>query len=107
MPLTLPCNGGTTDVIARLDLRSTTATGVPPTAAITVPNQVTCGVSRALTATVSDANNDLVSTRWLVDGKLLAASVTSVVFTETHELAVRARDARGATTTVKKVVSCL
>lgn len=80
---------------------------VKPTAAITVPNQVTCGVSRALTATVSGANNALVSTRWQVDGKLLAASVTSVVLTGTHELAVRARDARGATTTVKKVVSCL
>jgi hypothetical protein len=42
-----------------------------------------------------------------VDGVLLASSVTSVTFTGTHELAVRVRDARGGTTTAKKVVSCL
>jgi hypothetical protein len=105
--LTLPCGSGTTTVTARLNLNSNPATGSPPIASITVPSQVTCGAARALTATVSDPNNDLVSTRWLVDGVLLASSVTSVTFTGTHELAVRARDARGATTTTKKVISCL
>jgi hypothetical protein len=48
-----------------------------------------------------------VSTRWVVDGTLLASTVSSVTFTGTHELSVRVRDARGATTTAKKVVSCL
>jgi hypothetical protein len=105
--LVLPCGNGTTTVTARLNLNSNAPTGSPPTASITVPSKVTCGVPRNLTATVSDPNNDLVSTRWLVDGVLLASSVTSVTFTGAHELSVRARDARGATTTAKKVISCL
>ncbi len=106
-PLVLPCGGGTTTVTARVTLASTAATGAPPTATITVPAAVTCGTSRALTATTSDPNGDIVSTRWLVDGRLLAASVSSVTFTGTRELSVRVRDARGATTTAKKVISCL
>ncbi len=77
------------------------------TATITVPSQVTCGVPRTLTATTSDPNSDIASTRWLVDGVLLASSVSSVTFTGAHELSVRVRDSRGATTTAKKVVSCL
>jgi hypothetical protein len=72
-----------------------------------VPSQVACGSPRALSATISDPNNDIVSTRWLVDGTLLASTVSSVTFTGTHELSVRVRDVRGATTTAKKVVSCL
>jgi len=107
VPLTVPCNTGTAEITARIDLGSSGATGSPPSGTITVPSQVTCGVSRALTYTQSDPNNDIVSRRWLVDGTLLASSVTSVVFTGTHTLAVRLRDARGATTTVTKVVSCL
>lgn len=107
VPLTVPCNTGTAEITARIDLGSSGATGSPPTGTITVPSQVTCGVSRALTYTQSDPNNDIVSRRWLVDGTLLASSVTSVVFTGTHTLAMRLRDARGATTTVTKVVSCL
>jgi hypothetical protein len=105
--LVVPCGTGTTTLTARVTLASTTATGAPPTATIAVPSQVTCGVPRALTATTSDPNNDIVSTRWLVDGVLLASSVSSVVFTGARELSVRVRDARGATTTAKKVVSCL
>lgn len=105
--LTLPCGSGTTDVVVRLNLTSGTPTGAPPSATITVPSQVTCGTPRALTATVSDPNGDIVSTRWLVNGVLLASTVSSVTFTGTRELAVRVRDSRGATTTVKKVVSCL
>jgi hypothetical protein len=105
--LVVPCGTGTTTLTARVTLASTAATGAPPTATITVPSQVTCGVPRALTATTSDPNNDIVSTRWLVDGVLLASSVSSVVFTGSRELSVRVRDARGATTTAKKVVSCL
>ncbi len=104
--LVVPCGAGTTSVTARVNLSSSTVTGSPPSATITVPAQVTCGVSRSLIANVSDPNNDIVSTRWLVDGTLLASSVASVKFTGTHELTVRVRDARGATTTAKKVVSC-
>lgn len=106
-PLVLPCGAGTTTVTARVTLASTTATGSPPTATVTVPSQVTCGVARALTATTSDPDSDIVSTRWLVDGVLLASSVSSVTFTGPHELSVRVRDSRGATSTAKKVVSCL
>lgn len=106
VPITFPCNSGTGTAIARLDLSSTGAQGSPPTGTITVPSQVTCGVSRALTKTTSDPDNDIVSTRWLVDGTLLASSVTSVVFTGTHTLGLRVRDARGATTTATKVISC-
>jgi len=105
--LTLPCGSGTTTLTARVNLNSNPASGSPPTATITVPSQVTCGVPRSLTATVSDPNNDIVSTRWLVNGVLLASSVSSVTFTGSRELAVRVRDARGATTTTKKVISCL
>jgi hypothetical protein len=105
--ITLACGTGTTTLTARLALTSSSATGSPPTATITVPSQVTCGVPRSLTATTSDPNSDIVSTRWVVDGTLLASTVSSVTFTGTHELSVRVRDARGATTTAKKVVSCL
>lgn len=106
-PLVVPCGTGTATVTARITLVSATATGSPPTATITVPSQVTCGAGRSLTATTSDPNGDIVSTRWLVDGVLLAASVSSVTFTGTHELSLRVRDARGATATARKVVSCL
>jgi hypothetical protein len=105
--ITLPCGTGTTTLTAKVTLNSSSATGAPPTATITVPSQVACGSPRALSATISDPNNDIVSTRWLVDGTLLASTVSSVTFTGTHELSVRVRDVRGATTTAKKVVSCL
>jgi len=105
--ITLPCGNGTTTLTARVALSSASATGSPPAATITVPSQVTCGVPRALTATISDPNNDIVSTRWLVNGTLLASTVSSVTFTGTREITVRVRDARGATTTAKKLVSCL
>jgi hypothetical protein len=66
----------------------------------------TCGAPRALTATISDPNGDAGPMRWKVDGVLLAPGTSTMVVTGSHTLEAVVRDARGATTTAKKVVSC-
>lgn len=110
MTVTVPCNTSTSTVTIKLTLRNPTngsALGRPPTVSITTPSSVSCTSPTTLAATVTDPNNDVDDTRWYVDGVLLAPSVTTMLFTGTHELRAVARDERGAATTAKKVVSCL
>ncbi len=102
----LPCNGEMADIEASFGLVATSWIGSPPTGSITVPSTVTCPSTRALTTTGSDAQNDVVSVRWKVDGVLLAAGVTSMPFTRAHTLQAIVRDSRGATKTLTKSVTC-
>ena len=55
---------------------------------------------------VSDADSDLASVRWRVDGVLMQYGITSMAFTQAHLLELVVRDARGATVTAKKNVGC-
>ncbi|MBP6729753.1 MAG: DUF1929 domain-containing protein, partial [Microthrixaceae bacterium] len=109
--LRVPCNNSEASVTVRYTLRSPTtgsAIARPPTVSITTPAQVPCnGSATALAANATDPDGDLVGVRWRIDGVLMAPTTTTVVFTTGHVLAATAEDARGARTTVKKVVLCL
>ena len=107
LELTLPCGEGTAEVVAWIGFNSVSWPGTPPSVNITVPSQVTCPSTVNLTKTLSDAQQDIVSVRWLADGVLLEDGVTSMPFTEAHELTAIVRDARGATYTKRKTVACL
>lgn len=107
--MTLPCNTS----IATIQLKVTaqnpangSSLGRPPAVTNTTSATGTCGVSRALTAMVTDPDSDASPVRWRVDGVLMAPTTSSIVVTETHTIEAIARDARGATTTVTKEVSC-
>lgn len=108
--MTVPCNSGTASITARLTARDPgngSALGKPPVVTNTTSATGTCGAPRALTATVSDPNGDAGPVRWKVDGVLLAPGTSTMVVTGSHTLEAVVRDARGATTTAKKVVSCI
>jgi hypothetical protein len=107
--MTVPCNNSTAAITARITARDPgngSALGKPPVVTNTTSATGTCGAARALTATVSDPNGDAGPVRWVVDGVLLPPSATTMVVTGSHTLEAVVRDARGATTTAKKVVSC-
>jgi hypothetical protein len=63
-------------------------------------------VSRALTATVSDIDGDAGPVRWRVDGVWMAPGTNAMVVSENHLLEAVVRDARGATTTAIKELTC-
>lgn len=107
-----PCTGGGFGTAyGTLDLALNVYGGTvssPPSVSITVPSAVTCPTSSLqLTANTSDPDADLASVRWYVDDALLGPTVTAIPVTQAHTLRVVARDARGATTTDVKAVSCL
>ena len=52
-------------------------------------------------------DDDIVSLRWIVDGVLLEDTYPTIPFTEAHEITAVVRDARGATTTDTKLVTCI
>jgi len=106
----VPCNTSTSDVTIKLTLRNPTngsSLGRPPVVTITTPSSMSCSSPTTLAATVTDPNNDLEDVRWYVDGVLLAPSVTTMMFSGSHEIRAVARDERGGATSAKKVVSCL
>jgi hypothetical protein len=105
--LTVPCGTGTIDVTIRFDLRSAAILDEAPIASIDTPGGVSCPTTLALDATVVDPDGDLASVRWFVDDVLVSPSVSSIPMTTAHALRLVARDARGATTTVRKDVHCL
>ncbi|MBK8720226.1 MAG: hypothetical protein IPN32_36815 [Deltaproteobacteria bacterium] len=72
-----------------------------------MPSTVTCPSTVSLTIDTDDAEADIASVRWRVDGVLLDDALTSIPFTQAHELTAIVRDARGATTTVRKSIACL
>lgn len=106
-----PCTGGglgtaTGTLDLALEVRGGTVSS-PPLVSITVPASVSCSGGVSLTATATDPDTDLASLRWYVDDVLLAPNTTTIPFTQAHVLRAVARDARGATTTDVKAVSCL
>ncbi|MBX7082991.1 MAG: hypothetical protein K1X88_27545 [Nannocystaceae bacterium] len=104
--LDVPCNGILAEVSATFDVIATSWLGSPPEAEITVPATVACPDDIALAIDVDDAESDVASVRWRVDGVLLDDALTSVPFTRSHALTAIVRDSRGATTTVRKQVDC-
>lgn len=102
----VPCNGEVAEVTATFDLVATSWLGSPPEVAITVADTVDCPDTVALTADTFDAEYDLESLRWYVDDVLLDAGTTSIDFTTDHVLRAVARDARGATRSATKSVTC-
>jgi hypothetical protein len=105
----VPCNTSQATVTMFIELADPgdgSALGQPPTVEITTPSTVTCGVPTALSATVDDRDGDLIDVRWSIDGALMAPGTSSVTFTGTREMAVVARDARGAATTDRRTVQC-
>ena len=108
--LEIPCNNSKASLEVNFNVSSSVtgaALGSPPVVVNTTPASGTCGVSRALSATVSDPNSDAGAVRWRVDGVLMAPGTTSMVVTGSHTVEAVVRDTRGATTTAKKVVSCI
>ena len=105
--LDVPCNGILAEVSATFDVVASSWLGSPPEAEITVPSTVACPSTVSLTVDTDDAEADIASVRWRVDGVPLDDALTSIPFTQAHELAAIVRDARGATTTVRKSVACL
>lgn len=63
-------------------------------------------IAWSLSKSVSDADDDIASVRWLVDGVLLEDGTDELHFTRGHELTLIVRDERGATTTDVQIVSC-
>ena len=60
----------------------------------------------ALLDRVADPDGDASPPRWRVDGVLLAPGTSSITITQPHTIEAQVRDARGATTTSKKSVTC-
>ncbi len=107
LEFSVPCGDDSADVLVWWGYSGVALDDSPPTATITLPSAVTCPSTRVLTKSVSDADGDLASVRWRVDGVLMSAATTSMTFTQAHQLELVARDARGATTIARKTVGCL
>lgn len=71
-----------------------------------MPSTVSCPDTIDLDYTAFDYDDDIESVRWLVDGVLMASSVTTLDFTTGHELTAIVRDERGATHTDTETVTC-
>ncbi len=105
--IAVPCNTSTASITARLTVDSGDALGEPPAVTNTTATTGTCGLRRALTASVSDPDADAGAVQWRVDGVLLAPGTTFMIVTGGHTLEAIVRDSRGATTTARKEITCL
>lgn len=104
----VPCGTGTMPLTLEIDLRHDgTPIGRPPTIGIATPGTFLCPTVMTLTSTAADPDSDLASVRWYVDDVLLAPSMSTMPMTGPHTLRAVARDARGASTTATRSVSCL
>ena len=108
--LRVPCNSSTAAITVKVTARDPGVTagalGAPPVVANTTAATGACGASRALTTTVSDPDGDAEPVRWRVDGLWMAPGTNAMVVSAAHVLDAVVRDARGATTTARKEVSC-
>lgn len=104
--LTIPCGTEAAEIELLWSFGAIAQLGRPPTIEIDVPSMVSCPSTVDLDYTASDYNNDIESVRWLVDGVMMAASVTTLDFTTGHELTAIIRDERGATHTDTETVTC-
>lgn len=102
----LPCGEGQADLLASWGFDAVSWPGEPPWISIDVPSSVSCPDEVELDHTKWDQESDIANLRWLVDGVLLDAGMTSVDFTTGHTLTAIVRDDRGATKTVTKAVAC-
>lgn len=106
-----PCTSGGTGLTRgefhiKLNLSSSSPTESPPTVSITMPSSTTCGDREGFSATTSDPDNDIVSTRWYVDDVLMDAGESYVYFNSDHDIRAVVRDARGATATDEVTITC-
>ncbi len=102
----VPCGDDEINVVVSWGYAGAAVDDFPPQATISVPSSVTCPSTRTLSKSVSDADADIASVRWRVDGVLMEDGITSMAFTQPHLLELVVRDARGATITTKKHVGC-
>ena len=105
--LEIPCGAGVTVVTLTWDFHAVAWPDKPPSIEIDVPSTVSCPDTVPLDYTATDSDNDIDTVTWLVDGVLLEDSLTSLDFSQGHELTAIVRDDRGATHTAVKQVSCL
>lgn len=106
-----PCTSGglgTTRGQFDISLRFSAAgtVGEPPTVDITMPSSTTCGNRETFSATTSDPDSDIVSTRWYVDDVLMDAGESYVYFNTAHTVRAVVRDSRGATATDEVTITC-
>lgn len=103
----VPCNGELADVKVAWGFDEVATNEAPPSVSIAgLPSSVACPDTLALVVSASDPDNDIVSLRWAVDGVLLEDPNPTIPFTEAHEITAIVRDARGATTTDTKLITC-
>ena len=106
LEFSVPCGDDEIDVLVWWGYSGVGVEDHPPQATIGVPSAVACPSTRTLSKSLYDADGDLASARWFVDGVLMQGGITSMAFTQAHQLKLVARDARGATTTAIKNVGC-
>lgn len=106
LEFTVPCEEESAEVLVWWGYSGVSIEDRLPVASIGVANSVPCPSTVTLTKSVEDADDDLESVRWRVDGVLMEEGITSMEFTGPHELELIARDARGATKSAKKAVVC-
>lgn len=102
-----PCGDSTIPVTMEVDLQRQGALESPPSVTIDVPSAVTCPSWVDLDATATDPDSDLATVRWYVDDVLISPTTSRLKFTGPHVLRAVARDARGATRSATKSVTCL
>lgn len=105
----VPCNGEIADVKVAWGFEEVATNEAPPSVSITeLPSSVSCPDMLALlVSSAADPDNDIVSLRWIVDGILLEDPYPTIAFTQAHEVTAIVRDARGATTTDTKLITCI
>lgn len=107
LEFSVPCGEDEIEVLVWLGYNNVAIDDFPPQATIGGPANATCPSTWTLAKSVSDADGDLASVRWRVDGVLMQNGITSMPFTQPHLLELVVRDARGATVTKQKNVGCL
>jgi hypothetical protein len=107
LEFSVPCGEDEIEVLVWLGYNNVAIADFPPQATIGGPANATCPSTWTFAKSVSDADGDLASVRWRVDGVLMDDAITSMPFTQPHLLELVVRDARGATVTQQKNVGCL
>lgn len=108
LPVTVsvPIDGEDVLVSASINLDTAPKLDSPPTVSIGVPSSVRCDTPFTLAYSASDPDSDLAGVRWRVNGALLAPNTTTLSISGPRLLSITATDARGASTTASKQVTC-
>lgn len=104
----VPCNGEIADVKVWWSVYDSTQLEGPPALGIEhLPEAIECPDTLALSlAWASDPDEDYATLQWFVDGVLLDETWPTIPFTESHEITAMLRDARGATATATRTITC-